>query len=71
MATLMRDPVTWPGTHVVCDRAIITRQLLNEQIDPYTRQPLTPEMLVPLPELKARIEKWMAEQRAAAKASKN
>lgn len=69
MATLMRDPVQW-GTDVVCDRAIITRQLLQDPIDPYTRQPLTPDMLVPVPELRTRIEAWMAERMAAAAAGK-
>lgn len=78
MSTLMRDPVTWEGenakevprdlrfpqgSHVTCDRAVITRQLLNESIDPYTRRPLTPAQLVPVPELKKRIDAWIAEQR--------
>lgn len=48
---------------MTCDRAVITRQLLNESIDPYTRRPLTPAQLVPVPELKKRIDEWIAEQR--------
>ncbi len=63
MSTLMRDPVTWEGSHVTCDRAVITRQLLNEPIDPYTRRPLTAAQLVPVPELKKKIDEWIAQQR--------
>lgn len=67
MSTLMRDPVTWEGSHVTCDRAVITRQLLNEPIDPYTRRPLTAAQLVSVPDLKRRIDDWVTQQRAAKK----
>lgn len=69
MSTLMRDPVTWPQEHskIICDRKVIMRQLLNEEIDPFTRKPLTMGMLVPVPELRTKIEAWMQEQREKAK----
>ncbi|KAL6763344.1 ubiquitin elongating factor core-domain-containing protein [Haematococcus lacustris] len=68
MATLMTDPVLLPTSGTVMDRAQITRHLLTDQRDPMSRAPLTPDMLQPQPELKARIDAWIqktiAEQRA-------
>ncbi|XP_037954854.1 ubiquitin conjugation factor E4 B-like [Teleopsis dalmanni] len=61
MATLMSDPVTLPSGTVM-DRTIITRHLLNSSTDPFNRQPLTEEMLVPNEDLKKRIEAWRQEQ---------
>ena len=46
MDTLMRDPVELPSGNVV-DRHIIVRHLLNSQTDPFNRQPLKEENLVP------------------------
>jgi ubiquitin conjugation factor E4 B len=70
MMSLMRDPVTWEGSSIICDRIVITRQLLNEPIDPYTRRPLTADELVPVPELKKKIDAWVAEQIKIAKQNK-
>ena len=46
MDTLMDDPVILPS-NTVMDRPIIMRHLLNSQTDPFNRQPLTEEMLIP------------------------
>lgn len=46
MDTLMTDPVKLPSG-VVMDRSIIARHLLNSQTDPFNRQPLTEEELIP------------------------
>jgi len=46
MGTLMRDPVRLPSGHVV-DRAVIRRHLLNIHTDPFTRQPMQEDALVP------------------------
>ena len=46
MGTLMEDPVILPSGHVV-DRAIISRHLLNSNTDPFSRQPMTEQQLVP------------------------
>lgn len=46
MDTLMSDPVLLPSGAIM-DRAIITRHLLNSSTDPFNRQPLTEDMLVP------------------------
>jgi len=57
MDTLMSDPVQLPSG-VVMERPVIIRHLLNSNQDPFNRQELTVDMLVPLPELKKRIEEW-------------
>jgi hypothetical protein len=33
--------------------------LLSDQIDPFTRQPLTMDMVIPQPELKSEIDAWI------------
>lgn len=62
MDTLMSDPVVLPSGTIM-DRAIITRHLLNSNTDPFNRQNLTEDMLVPNIELKERIDAWRKEQR--------
>ncbi|KAJ3223435.1 hypothetical protein HK099_001159 [Clydaea vesicula] len=57
MSTLMQDPVVLPSGNVL-DRSTITKQLLNNPIDPFNRQPMTVDDLVPDLELKARIDEW-------------
>jgi ubiquitin conjugation factor E4 B len=46
MDTLMTDPVLLPSG-VVMDRAVIMRHLLNSNTDPFNRQALSADMLVP------------------------
>ena len=58
----MSDPVILPSGTIM-DRAIITRHLLNSNTDPFNRQTLTEDMLVPNLELKERIDAWRKEQR--------
>lgn len=62
MDTLMLDPVVLPSGTVM-DRAIITRHLLNSSTDPFNRQPLTEDMLIPNVELKDRIDAWRRDKR--------
>lgn len=64
--TLMTDPVTSPSSGATYDRAVIRRHLLTDPRDPMTREPLSPRDLRPVPELKARIDAWVAAQRAKA-----
>jgi ubiquitin conjugation factor E4 B len=61
--TVMTDPVKLPSG-VVVDRAVISRHLLNDQTDPFNRQPLTLDMLKPDADLKAKIDAWRAEKKA-------
>jgi hypothetical protein len=63
--TIMRDPVKLPSSGAVMDRGTILRHLLTDQRDPINRDKLTPEMLQPDVELKARIDAWLREQRAS------
>ena len=68
-ATIMDDPVKLPSGHSV-DRAVIQRHLLSDETDPFSRARCTVEMLVDDAELKAQIEAWKAERRAAIAAGK-
>ena len=56
---IMTDPVELPQSHMILDRKTIETHLLSDQTDPYNRSPLTKEMLIPCPELKARIEEYI------------
>lgn len=57
MMTVMNDPVLLPSG-LVMDRAVIMRHLLNSSTDPFNRQHLTEDMLVPANDLKERIKDW-------------
>lgn len=46
MDTLMEDPVILPSGTVM-DRTVIIRHLLNNSTDPFNRQPLKEDMLIP------------------------
>ena len=59
MCTVMEDPVLLPSGNRM-DRATILQHLLNDKNDPFNRQPLSPEDLVPDVALKARIVAWQA-----------
>mmetsp|Transcript_37491 Transcript_37491/g.117179 ORF Transcript_37491/g.117179 Transcript_37491/m.117179 type:complete len:979 (-) Transcript_37491:49-2985(-) len=61
---LMRDPVRLPTSNVTMDRANIKRHLLSDHTDPFNRQHLTIDMLEDDVELKAKIDAWIAAQKA-------
>ena len=61
---LMLDPVQLPKSHVILDRKTIETQLLSDPVDPYNRTPLTKDMLIPCPELKAKIEEYINKKKA-------
>ena len=56
---LMTDPVKFPKSNVILDRKTIETHLLSDQTDPFNREPLTKDMLIPCPELKAKIEEYI------------
>lgn len=59
--TLMRDPVILSKTsRVTVDRTTITAHLLNDPTDPFNRQPVSPEDLIPDTDLKTRIESFLS-----------
>jgi ubiquitin conjugation factor E4 B len=64
LCVLMKDPVRLPSSGYVMDRSSIEQHLLNSATDLFSRKPLTVEQLEPMPELKAKIEQWVEEQRA-------
>ena len=69
MCTLMTDPVQVPTSgKSIYDRAVIVRLLLSDARDPNSREPLTPDMLIPQPELKQQIQQWLLEQKKKRKA---
>ena len=65
MCTLMTDPVLLPSGDNM-DRANITRHLLTDETNPFTRQPLKVQDLVSNDALKAEIEAWIAERKKIA-----
>ncbi|KDQ62323.1 hypothetical protein JAAARDRAFT_149126 [Jaapia argillacea MUCL 33604] len=63
MFTLMRDPVILPSSNTVIDRSTIKAHLLSDTKDPFNRQPLSIEDVIPNPELKEKIETFMSDRR--------
>ena len=70
LSTFMIDPVILPSGHYV-DRSTITQHLLNDPIDPFNREEMTIEDVKPATELKAKIDQWLEEKRAARTQSSN
>ncbi|KAI1453518.1 ubiquitin conjugation factor E4 [Annulohypoxylon moriforme] len=67
MGELMTDPVILPSQNIV-DRSTIIQQLLSNPLDPFTRNPMTINDVVPADDLRNRIKEWKAERIATAKA---
>ncbi|KAI9717694.1 MAG: hypothetical protein M1828_007097 [Chrysothrix sp. TS-e1954] len=65
LATLMEDPVNLPTSKNTLDRSTIQQHLLSDPHDPFNRVPLKLEDVVPNTELKAAIDAWREEKRAA------
>jgi ubiquitin conjugation factor E4 A len=63
MSHLMKDPVRLPNSGQIVDRTTIARHILSDQNDPFTRAPLTLDMVIPEIELKDRINSWMESKR--------
>lgn len=70
MADLMIDPVILPSSKNTIDRATIRSHLLSDPTDPFNRVPLKIEDVIPDVEMKARIDAWKAERKAARAAEK-
>lgn len=65
MSVLMRNPVKLPTSGNVMDRAVISRILLSDKLDPFNRKLLTEDMLVEDTELKEKIDSFIGERRRA------
>ena len=63
MSHIMKDPVRLPNSGQIVDRSTIARHILSDQNDPFTRSPLTLDMVLPENELKTRITEWMKSKR--------
>ena len=59
---IMMDPVLLPSGNVM-DRKNIVRIILTDEADPFTREPLKKEDLVPQEELRQRIEDFCKEKK--------
>ncbi|CAF0967414.1 unnamed protein product [Rotaria sp. Silwood1] len=62
-STLMIDPVMLPSSRQIIDRATIARHLLSDQTDPFNRNPLRMQDVIPQTELKQTIEQWKTSRR--------
>merc|ERR1711933_172010 len=77
MQTLMSDPVTWKNKNgqdtnkYVMDRKVIERHLMNNPNNPFNREPLTKEDLIPDTELKQEIDEWIQQTLANYKNEQN
>lgn len=71
LSVLMRDPVTLPSSKVVVERSTISRHLLSDQSDPFNREPLSMDQVIPNVELKAKIDAWIKERLESFNNSKN
>lgn len=61
---LMGDPVTLPSSKTVIDRNSIKQHItLNGEFDPFTKAKLTLDMLIEMPDLKAKIYFWLKEKK--------
>ncbi|KAI0901137.1 ubiquitin conjugation factor E4 [Annulohypoxylon nitens] len=70
LGDLMTDPVMLPSSRKIIDRSTIVQQLLSNPRDPFNRQPLKIEEVIPVDDLRERIKEWKAERVAAAAVAK-
>eukprot|EP00039_Didymoeca_costata_P029597 m.25391 g.25391 ORF g.25391 m.25391 type:complete len:976 (-) comp7702_c0_seq1:57-2984(-) len=63
MAELMTDPVILPSSKQIMDRAVLRQHLLGDPIDPFNREPLSLDDVLPADDLRKEIEAWVAERR--------
>lgn len=63
MYSLMSDPVILPSSRVSMDRATIRSHLLSDPNDPFNREPLKIEQVIPNEKLKEQIESFKAEKK--------
>ncbi|EKG21521.1 hypothetical protein MPH_01115 [Macrophomina phaseolina MS6] len=65
MFDIMKDPVILPKSRVTIDRSVIQSHLLSDPNDPFNRAPLKIEDVIPNTEMKAKIDAFRAEKKAA------
>jgi ubiquitin conjugation factor E4 B len=67
MYSLMEDPVILPMSKQTIDRSTIRSHLLSDPTDPFNRQPMSIEDVIPNVDLKERIRLFKEERKAIAK----
>jgi hypothetical protein len=60
-----------PSSKVVVERSTISRHLLSDQSDPFNREPLSMDQVIPNVELKSKIDAWIKERLESFNNSKN
>ncbi len=60
----MKEPVLLPTSGTICDAKTIRKHLLNDEHDPFNRMPLKITDLKEVPELKARVLRWIQQKLA-------
>jgi ubiquitin conjugation factor E4 B len=58
----MDDPVLLPASKTIVDRNTIETHLLSDPTDPFNRSALTKEMLIPVDDLRTRIQQYKMEK---------
>ncbi len=67
MYSIMEDPVILPKSRITIDRSTIRSHLLSDPTDPFNRQPMTIEEVVPDLDMIEKIKKFKDERKAIAK----
>jgi len=62
MADIMSDPVMFPQSKIVVDRATALRAIMSSDRDPYSNTPVKVEDLIPQTELKEEIHRFAKEK---------
>lgn len=65
--TLISDPVELPTSHKIMDREAAVQMIRTNPIDPFNRQPLEISNLIPRPDIKEKIDIWVANQKSSKK----
>lgn len=63
MNHIMKDPVLLPTSNTIVDRMTINKHLSTDETDPFNRNKLTKDMLVPQGDLRKRIEEFFKDKK--------
>lgn len=71
LASLMEDPVILPKSRQTLDRSTVRSHLLSDPHDPFNREPLSIDDVIPNDALREEIQKWKADRLAEKMAERN
>ncbi|KAI8580706.1 hypothetical protein K450DRAFT_235570 [Umbelopsis ramanniana AG] len=63
LSHLMEDPVVLPTSNMIVDRSTIRAHLLGDKRDPFSRAPLSMDMIKPATDLKEQIMEWRKQRK--------